>query len=51
MPLFPDPSVGLVYSRDYTIKTDNYGNILKKPYATDNYFEEIVRYRDLLEKN
>ena len=51
MPLFSDSSVGLVYSRGYTVKTDNYGNILKKPYATDSYFKEIVRYRDLLEKN
>lgn len=51
MPLFSDSNVGLVYSRGYTVKTDNYGNILKKPYATDSYFKEIVRYRDLLEKS
>lgn len=51
MPLFSDPSVGLVYSRGYTVKTDNCSNIIKKPYATDNYFKEFVRYSDLLEKN
>lgn len=51
IPLFSNSNVGLVYSRGYTVKVDDYGNILKKPYATDSYFKEIVRYRDLLEKN
>ena len=51
MPLFADSNVGLVYSRGYTVKIDDYGNRQKKPYATDSYFKENVSYKDLLEKN
>lgn len=51
MPLFSNSNVGLVYSRGYTIKTDDHGNILKTPYATDRYFKAEVRYKDLLKKN
>lgn len=51
MPLFSNSNVGLVYSRGYTVKTDDHGNILKKPYATDHYFKAEVYYKDLLEMN
>lgn len=51
MPLFSGSNIGLVYSRGYTVKTDEYGNILKVPYATDPYFRTEVYYKDLLEQN
>lgn len=51
MPLFLNSNVGLVYSRGYTVKTDDHGNIIKVPYATDRYFKTEVHYNDLLEKN
>ena len=51
MPLFSAPDVGLVYSRGYTVKTNNSENALTEPYATDRYYKTEVHYNDLLEKN
>lgn len=51
MPLFSEFNVGLVYSRGYTVKTDNHDNKLTIPYATDCYYKTEVCYKDLLEKN
>lgn len=51
MPLFSSSNIGLVYSRGYTVKADEYGNILRVPYATDSYFKTEVNYKDLLQQN
>ena len=51
MPLFSEHNVGLVYSRGYTVTTENQNNALTTPYATDRYYKTEVHYNDLLEKN
>lgn len=51
MPLFSEHNVGLVYSRGYTVTTENQNNVLATPYATDRYNKMEVHYNDLLEKN
>lgn len=51
MPLFSGSNVGLVYSRGYTVKTDDNGSTIQMPYSTDRYYKTEIQYKDLLEKN
>lgn len=49
--LFTSPTIGLVYSRGYTVTLKTDGTVSQKCYATDRYYKTKVSYRDLLIKN
>lgn len=51
MVLFTDPSVGLVFSRGYTVTIKQDGTSSWEYYATDSYYKPQVSYQDLLVKN
>lgn len=49
--LFSDSSVGLVFSRGYTVTKQLDGTLSWEYYATDSYYKPQVGYQDLLLKN
>lgn len=51
MALFADPTVGLAFSRGYTVTKQPDGTSSWEPYATDSYYKPQVSYQDLLVKN
>lgn len=49
--LFTSSSIGLVYSRGYTVKVNADGTKTQTAYVTDKYYKTAVSYRDLLTRN